>query len=49
MGDMVSVSIGSMTTIGIAMFLLRLWNEKGQVHDKSDEHPGNDTMNDKKN
>lgn len=42
-GDMVSTSIDSVITIEIAMFLLRLWDEKDQAHGKSDEHPGNDT------
>lgn len=48
-GDMVSTSISSVMTIGIAMFLLRLWIEKNRAHGKSDGHPNNDTENDKKN
>ncbi|HWQ48800.1 MAG TPA: hypothetical protein VN414_07625 [Methanosarcina sp.] len=49
MGDMVSALIDPVMTIGIAVFLLRLWNEKDRAQGKSDEYPENDTENDKKN
>jgi len=38
MGDMVSALIDPVTTIGIAVFLLRLWNEKDRAHGKSGEY-----------